>query len=425
MAHGPRMSVAADYDDRPQAGVHTGRENPLGLSPSDPTHHPQSKLRLETSATDVLKQQQNLVMRVSLYRSPAYRAIMGTLTDVSSNDLCASIRIRMPVHLRPSLLVGEKFFLPFITGKYDNIETPGIIKGSATVVGLAQSLRDPESYDGLDAPGLAQTLERFFEMTALVTNLDETDEYGLPTQADRDFYRRLIGTWTAALRGYGAQSFETYDIVFVRDRCIQELMTAHRAIINTGQQQSPTTLKAALEAAWSTHTPLDFTKVMQDLLTWERNGRSDDKAAAAKRLQLRVASNATRATGKQGGGASNTGALSNTGTGSSGGGVSSSSGRTASTKSTSSTVQQGKSTSATRGVCISELLAVLQLGSPCRSATSTCKYTHVTDFPEAMQILKKTKGEMKDYLSNHNIVKQRMRSDPAWTNTFTMKLASL
>jgi len=32
---------------------------------------------------------------------------------------------------------------------------------------------------------------------------------------------------------------------------------------------------------------------------------------------------------------------------------------------------------------------------------------------------------MKDYLSNHNIVKQRMRSDPAWTNTFTMKLASL
>ena len=127
-------------------------------------------------------------------------------------------------------------------------------------------------------------------MTALVTNLDETDEYGLPTQADRDFYRRLIGTWIAALRGYGAQSFETYDIVFVRDRCIQELMTAHRAIINTGQQQSPTTLKAALEAAWSTHTPLDFTKVMQDLLTWERNGRSDDKAAAAKRHQLRVAS---------------------------------------------------------------------------------------------------------------------------------------
>ena len=31
------------------------------------------------------------------------------------------------------------------------------------------------------------------------------------------------------------------------------------------------------------------------------------------------------------------------------------------------------------------------------------------------QILKKTKGEMKDYLSNYNIVKQRMRSDPSWT----------
>ena len=191
------------------------------------------------------------------------------------------------------------------------------------------------------------------------------------------------------------------------------------------QQQSPTTLKAALEAAWSTHTPLDFTKVMQDLLTWERNGRSDDKAAAAKRYQLRVASNTTRATGKQGGGASNTGALSNTGTGSSGGGVASGSGRTTSTKSTSSTVQQGKSTSATRGICISELLAVLRLGSPCRAAIGTCKYTHVTDFTEAMQLMTKTKGEMKDYLSNHNIVKQRMRSDPAWTNTFTMKLASL
>ena len=31
----------------------------------------------------------------------------------------------------------------------------------------------------------------------------------------------------AALRGYGAQSFGTYDIVFVRGRCIQEWMTAH------------------------------------------------------------------------------------------------------------------------------------------------------------------------------------------------------
>ena len=65
MAHGPRTSVATDYDNRSQAGVHSARENPLGLSPSDLTHNPQSRLRLETSATDVPKQQLNLVMRVS------------------------------------------------------------------------------------------------------------------------------------------------------------------------------------------------------------------------------------------------------------------------------------------------------------------------------------------------------------------------
>ena len=189
-------------------------------------------------------------------------------------------------------------------------------------------------------------------------------------------------------------------------------MTAHRAIINTGQQQSPTTLKAALEAAWSTHTPLDFTKVMQDLLTWERNGRSDDKAAAAKRHQLRVASNTTRATGKQGGGASSTGALSNTSTGSSGGGVASSSGRTASTKSTSSTGQQGKSTSATRGVCISELLAVLQLGSPCRATTGTCKYTQPCDrFPGSNANLKENErgNEGLSHYSQHREAEDEVR----------------
>jgi len=79
---------------------------------------------------------------------------MGTLTDISSNDVCASVRIRMPVHRRASQLVGEKFFLPFIIGIYDNITVPGILKGSVTVVGLVQSLPDPDSYDSLDAPGL-------------------------------------------------------------------------------------------------------------------------------------------------------------------------------------------------------------------------------------------------------------------------------
>ena len=111
---------------------------------------------------------------------------METLTDISSNDVCASVRIRMPVQLRASQLVEEKFFLPFINGIYDNIEVPGILKGSATVVGLAHSMPDPESHDSLDAPGLAQALERFFEVTALVTNLDDTDEHGLPTRPNLD-----------------------------------------------------------------------------------------------------------------------------------------------------------------------------------------------------------------------------------------------
>ena len=48
---------------------------------------------------------------------------METLTDISSNDVCASVRIRMPVQLRASQLVEENFFLPFINGIYDNIET--------------------------------------------------------------------------------------------------------------------------------------------------------------------------------------------------------------------------------------------------------------------------------------------------------------
>ena len=85
LAPGPRTSVTTDYDNRSQAVVHSVRENPLGLSPSDLTHNPQSRLRLETSATDVLKQQLNLAMRVPLYRNAAVRAIMGTLTDMSSS----------------------------------------------------------------------------------------------------------------------------------------------------------------------------------------------------------------------------------------------------------------------------------------------------------------------------------------------------
>ena len=58
---------------------------------------------------------------------------METLADISSNDVCASVRIRMPVQLRASQLVEEKFFLPFINGIYDNIEVPGILKASVTV----------------------------------------------------------------------------------------------------------------------------------------------------------------------------------------------------------------------------------------------------------------------------------------------------
>ena len=35
MAHGPRTSFATDYDNRSRAVVHSVRENPLGLAPSD------------------------------------------------------------------------------------------------------------------------------------------------------------------------------------------------------------------------------------------------------------------------------------------------------------------------------------------------------------------------------------------------------
>jgi hypothetical protein len=103
-------------------------------------------------------------------------------------------------------LVSEKFFTAFVTGKFDNLEPPTMIKGTASVVGLSEALVDPSTFETLPVTGLAQVLERFFEVMALVTNLDKNDGTGDPTQTERDFYRRLIGTWTAALRGYGPES---------------------------------------------------------------------------------------------------------------------------------------------------------------------------------------------------------------------------
>jgi hypothetical protein len=167
-------------------------------------------------------------------------------------------------------------------------------------VGLAQSLVEPESYDTLTIHGLAQALERFFEMLALVTNLDQTDGLEALTQADRDFYRNLIRTWTSALRGYGKDSFESYNLIFVRDRLLQHRMTAHRAAINTGMERSAATVKAALEVVWSTNKPLNFTEIMQELLHWERGDRELDTAAANKRMHIRDPTT-VRTVGKQAG----------------------------------------------------------------------------------------------------------------------------
>jgi hypothetical protein len=124
LAHGSR----ADFDSIDATRLITGSsdelELPLGQGPRQNSASSMG-FKLETSATEVVKQQLVLVMKTNLYRDAGYRAIMGPINDVSNNDISASVRIRVPKHLSTSPLVGEKFFVAFITGKFDNIEVPG------------------------------------------------------------------------------------------------------------------------------------------------------------------------------------------------------------------------------------------------------------------------------------------------------------
>jgi hypothetical protein len=335
---------------------------------------------------------------------------MGPLNDIANNEVSASTRIRLPMHLRTVPLVSEKFFTAFITGKFDNLEPPTMIKGTASVVGLSEALVDPSTFETLPVTGLAQVLEKFFEVMALVTNLDKNDGTGDPTQAERDFYRRLIGTWTAALRGYGPESFESYDVLYVRDRWLQHLMTAHRAVINTGLETSTATIMAALEEVWSTNKALDFTAIMADLVRWERTERQKDRDAATKRQQLRDASNPTRSVGKQAG--TNSGTTGSSSGGAMGGGANSS----ASQGSTQTTKQPAGNKPAVKPLCITEMLCVLQYGSKCRNSSSTCAFLHAKSFEDAMQRTNKSKTQLHSYISTHAMVLAKKQTDPAWFN---------
>ena len=417
LAHGSRTSVELD-DVNLLVGGRDSIDSPLGHSPSEKVA-PQTGLRLETSATDVVKQQLVLVLKSACYRNKAYRAIMGPLNDIANNEVSASTRIRLPMHLRTVPLVSEKFFTAFITGKFDNLEPPTMIKGTASVVGLSEALVDPSTFETLPVTGFAQVLERFFEVMALVTNLDKNDGTGDPTQTERDFYRRLIGTWTAALRGYGPESFESYDVLYVRDRWLQHLMTAHRAVINTGLETSTATITAALEEVWSTNKPLDFTAILADLMRWERTERQKDREAATKRQQLRDVSNPTKSGGKQAGTNASTTGL---GVGGGMGGAASSSGSQGPTQ---TPKPPAGNKPAVKLLCITEMLSVLQYGSKCRNSSSTCSFLHVTSFKDAMQSTNKSKSQLQTYISTHAMVLAKKKTDPAWFKGLNAKLNSM
>jgi hypothetical protein len=418
LAHGSRLSFAPDHENRLPIGNQAGSELPFGHVSSANCSAP-SGLRLETSATDVVKQELSLVQKSSLYRRSSLEAIMGPLTDISNTEVAASIRIRMPSHLKPSLLVAMKFFKALITGKFDNLETPDVIKGCASVVGLAQALKDPAEYEHLDAPGLATAIERFFEILALVTNLDHDEEM---TAEDRDFYRILPRQWIRALRGHGPESFERYDVLYVRDRLLQELMSGHRAIINTGMQRSTESLKAALTELWGTYRDFDWKEQMAAVLSWERTDRIDDRARAAKRQQIQDALT-VHLTKKDSGKSSGGGGSGQPPPGASAGGGKG--GGTAAATPAATTNPPTNAPPANRKPCINEILSMLKHGPQCRNTAATCAFAHYRSYGDATRASAMTKAAMKQFILQSSPVQAKKNSNPAWYQSLSAKIDTM
>ena len=150
LAHGPRSKGDWSQGAWLEAGDLTTLATPLGHESSVNYAPPDRGIRVDTAATDELKQQLGLVLRTTLFSKPAYRAIMGTMNSISNAEVAAAMRIRMDEHLKQSIVLSDKYFFPFITAKFDNLAGP-TTKSVSTTVSLAQALEKPETYDDLDA----------------------------------------------------------------------------------------------------------------------------------------------------------------------------------------------------------------------------------------------------------------------------------
>ena len=95
-----------------------------------------SRLRLNTSATDVVKQEFLLGMKSSLYRPEVISAILKPLNDIANAEVAASTRTHRPSHLSSYSLVSAK-----VSETETTMETAVVIRGAAHIVVFVQALK--------------------------------------------------------------------------------------------------------------------------------------------------------------------------------------------------------------------------------------------------------------------------------------------
>jgi len=413
LAHGSRSAFALDRGPWLHAGDQINVDTPLGHESSDNSAPSAKGFRIDTAATDELKQQLGLVQRTALYSKASYRAIMGTMTTISNPEVAAATRIRMSEHIKHAIPLSDKYFFAFITGKFDNLATP-TTKATSTTVSLAHALADPDTYDDLDPQGVAQCIDRFADLLQRTTNMNPT-ENGIPTEFDRQFYNRLVQPLVTALRGRGKDSFENYDTVWLKDRFIQDILTAHRSVINMGVQRSGPQLKAALEEIWHTLRGFDFRALMALQVEWERHLKDHDYAAKAARVAARKVVQAkadadTKAAGITVSKQTKPNASTSSGTGGSVG----------------ATTNVGKTAPAPdRLPCVPELLYNLQLGPKCRNASTNCKFEHFLSYKDCLNRGTRDRAALKQFMLQHPIVTAKGSANAKWLTSVSAKIDSI
>ena len=112
LAHGSRTDFSATDATRINTGSSDEPEFPLGQGPRQNSAFSMG-FKLETSATEVVKQQLVLVMKSTLYRDAAYCINNGTHRWWGQQRCRRILHIRMSEHLCVSSFVG-KFSWPYI-----------------------------------------------------------------------------------------------------------------------------------------------------------------------------------------------------------------------------------------------------------------------------------------------------------------------